>query len=728
MNTSVDKQSKSLLSRLLATENILVVHDKNAQTASFDIANRVLRLPVFKNMSEELYDMFVGHEVAHALYTPFTEEDKESIKTNKCLSSAMKIADGDAKMAQIAHQYLNVVEDARIERMIKDRFPGIRRDFYIGYGELNKRDFFGIKGTDIASMSFIDRINLYFKIGYQVKIPFTDEEMQYVDMVENTKTFDDVLDVTKKIWSFSKAKASESKSDISAALSDDGDPVDATGKSGNGIGDGQPNGDQGNSKNEFGNTGKWHTNTIPPDMCRTQQNFDNNAQSLVNTSDWAEHEHYRIPEVNMDTVIVPYKDIMDQFNQVAVSYHDTYNNFLMNEAKKFIDESKRVVNILAQEFMSKKAAKDHHRNRIHRTGSIDTVRMMNHKVTDDIFRRMTVVHKGKSHGLVFYTDMSGSMSPVIDDNFRQLIQLVLFCKRVNIPFVVYGFTTKMRDGNEMDKWVAQHNDPNLNWNDYCWSFWKKDNRVIDNRCSVNPFTLIELFSSKMTKNEIELAVRNALAIGFYHNRRSMTANYHMSIPSIVTLSSTPLIEAIASGMTIVPKFKEENRLDIVHTVFLTDGEPTGINIGNNSTCSYKNHVYKFSEKCNTLDNMIAMFRVVTGSKAISFFLCDAKTQLPFGVYTKYTSSNDPDKTNREYDDMSKQYVRDGWALPVRGSHKYDEQFIIRADRAVENEDLNSVLSGRTSTVGIRNGFIKAMTKNIVSRVMLNRFIDLIAKE
>ena len=89
---------KTNLAKLLATENLVVEH-ANVETASFDVVNRVLTLPVWE-ASENVYDMLVGHEVGHALYTP-----------NEMIDS------------DIPTSYVNVVEDARIERMIKSTYP-----------------------------------------------------------------------------------------------------------------------------------------------------------------------------------------------------------------------------------------------------------------------------------------------------------------------------------------------------------------------------------------------------------------------------------------------------------------------------------------------------------------------------------------------------------------------------------------------------------------------------
>ena len=66
LNTQI---SKSTLAKLLATENISVEYRK-VQTASFDIVNRRLTLPIMNDTTPEMTDLLVGHEVGHALDTP----------------------------------------------------------------------------------------------------------------------------------------------------------------------------------------------------------------------------------------------------------------------------------------------------------------------------------------------------------------------------------------------------------------------------------------------------------------------------------------------------------------------------------------------------------------------------------------------------------------------------------------------------------------------------------
>ena len=65
----VKHEIKSQLAKLLATED-LIVENKPVDTAEFDAHTRVLTLPIWERASNNVYDMLVGHEVGHALYTP----------------------------------------------------------------------------------------------------------------------------------------------------------------------------------------------------------------------------------------------------------------------------------------------------------------------------------------------------------------------------------------------------------------------------------------------------------------------------------------------------------------------------------------------------------------------------------------------------------------------------------------------------------------------------------
>ena len=102
--------------------------------------------------------------------------------------------------------FLNVIEDARIERKMKDRYPGLRKPMAIAYRQFTERDFFGIKGQDVNSFMLIDRINLHFKLGAIAGIKFNAEEMVYVNEVEKADSFEQVKDITERLYAFCKAE------------------------------------------------------------------------------------------------------------------------------------------------------------------------------------------------------------------------------------------------------------------------------------------------------------------------------------------------------------------------------------------------------------------------------------------------------------------------------------------------------------------------------------------
>jgi hypothetical protein len=134
-------------------------------------------------MSTDLYDLLVGHEVGHAWETP-AEGWHNALNGQK----------------RGFKSYLNVVEDARIERCIKSRYPGLRSCFYKAYKGLADKDFFGIAEREISTLNLIDRINLHFKIGPFLAVPFDTEEQFYIKQIENLSNWDDVVRVATELY------------------------------------------------------------------------------------------------------------------------------------------------------------------------------------------------------------------------------------------------------------------------------------------------------------------------------------------------------------------------------------------------------------------------------------------------------------------------------------------------------------------------------------------------
>ena len=183
----VKHEIKSQLARLLATEDLIVEH-KQVKTAQFNVHTRELILPLWEKASNTVYDLLVGHEVGHALFTPDEDWTKD---------------------VQVPQQFMNVVEDVRIEKLIKRKYMGLAKCFYRGYEELNDKDFFEIEDEDISKFNLADKINLHFKIGSFIDLSFTDREKEIVDLVFACETFDDVKSASQVLYDYCKDQADQ---------------------------------------------------------------------------------------------------------------------------------------------------------------------------------------------------------------------------------------------------------------------------------------------------------------------------------------------------------------------------------------------------------------------------------------------------------------------------------------------------------------------------------------
>ena len=165
---TVKIESKEKLAKLLAMEDIDIQH-KQVRTAMFDVKNRQLILPLWKNISNDVYDLLVGHEVGHALFTPNKEEQlKDLIKKS-------------------SKHCVNVVEDARIESLMKKRYPGLIKSFYKGYQTLIEKDFFGLSQMDMENINLLDKLNLYFKVPSAIDglVEFDEIEQSFIDRIDS---------------------------------------------------------------------------------------------------------------------------------------------------------------------------------------------------------------------------------------------------------------------------------------------------------------------------------------------------------------------------------------------------------------------------------------------------------------------------------------------------------------------------------------------------------------
>ena len=592
----------------MASENISVEYSPKAQTASFNMETRVLILPIWKDLNSETLDMLIGHEVSHALHTPAGRDP---------LVNACNLI--DAKNPNNAKSYLNVVEDARIERMIKTKFPGLRRSFASGYRDLLARDLFGIKNQTVSDLPLIDRINLQYKIGWIQNIPFTAKELSLAQRVATTISWTDVVKLSKEIYDLARqqkkdkqeqqeqsesseegqptegdddAESTESNSETGKSKEKSEDTGESTDSDAEGEGDSDSDSDSDDTSNE-GNSGKENQETKASDDAETgksgkgeqdaqsQNNKTENTEEADTTPDASQTEtamnsgldalrDSTLPEIYYADVPTPTDAFVVSLAEVSAALDSHYTrarNIGTTLYASWKRENSAAVQTLAQEFDRRQAADSHKRVSIAETGSIDPNRLHAYRIAEDIFLQNASVRDGKNHGIVVMLDMSGSMRDVFHDTMIQLITLGHFCKRVNVPFRFYGFTDQ-----------ATGFSLKANWEDNSFGLEKNDTRLI---------TLLQdgmrtVDFVRQCGNLLMASYRgikdthpSAVAWNGVMNRIGGTDGYQaVAPPPFFHLNNTPTNSALLGMATLLPAFKAAKRLQVVNLVVLTDGEAT----------------------------------------------------------------------------------------------------------------------------------------------------------
>ena len=559
---AVRHEIKSQLAKLLATEDLIVEH-KTVATACFNVHTRVLTLPMWEKASDVVYDLLVGHEVGHALFTP----DEDWTQTVK-----------------VPSQFVNVVEDVRVEKLMKKKYLGLAKTFYNGYKELNEQDFFQLEDEDISSFNLADRANLYFKVGNFLFLEFNSKEKEIIDMIAKTETFADVLIAAEELYKYCKEEKEQHKlpelnaheqpgqsqtASNETVESDDSSP-EQEGESDKS----QPQSDQNEGNNAKGDQNKIDSSAEDEEPeVRTADSLEDKIRDLVN-ADGFENVYVEVPKLNLNTVVAKNEDVHKEIDDCFIHQQKGHeqmvkeNNWMEplnifkntdEEYKKFKLSAQKEVNYLVKEFECRKAADSYARASTSRTGVLDTSRLHSYKFSEDLFKKVTVLPDGKNHGLVFVLDWSGSMANVILDTCKQLFNLVWFCKKVSIPFEVYAFTNEWRRGEydyETGRFIAA---------DRSDHYQKKEGLLHVEE----GFSLMNLLTSKVSGKELDHQILNIWRLASCFNN---TYHAKYTYPSRLGLSGTPLNESLISLHQILPKFQQENKLQKVQCIVLTDGE------------------------------------------------------------------------------------------------------------------------------------------------------------
>ena len=572
---------KSVLARLLANENISVTQG-NYPTAFFDVKKRELGLPNWKEMGKDVYDLLVGHEVGHALETPanFVEIIGE---------------------ASIPHGYLNVVEDIRIEKKMLAKYPGLVGNFKRGYKDLiYDRNLFEVADKDISLLPFMDRLNLKAKGRDLIDVPFTEDEMPYFTKAMSVETFEDVIAVCKEILAWLKAKKQKQKDENSAPKpskeqpqkkektemsSDEDDSEDEAAESESDdvlpemTGDPKDEPEDEEEKTESETSSGPATDAEDEDDSEEEETSPESKENDVTDEELEEVATDAAFERNQETLVegsgsavlqgmnrAQYELLKMDYQKLNAARDARIDRlypyqqvFPVDAWKKFQLESKALVNSMVKEFEMRKAAYRSMRATVSTKGTIDVNKLHSYKYNDQMFKQLTHMADAKSHGMVMLIDYSGSMNPVLSGVIRQTLTLMSFCKRVNIPFQVFAFTS--RTSTESERQVFKHN------------FFKTTNGK--SFYDISNLQLLELFSSKMPKSVYEKTCEKV----FWR-----TVNEYIHAPQ-ESLSNTPLNAALMAMHFAIADFRKMYTVQKMNLVVLTDGDsnPPALFHGSDST-------------------------------------------------------------------------------------------------------------------------------------------------
>lgn len=735
-------QSKSILAKLLATENITVEH-RSVPTAAFDVKNRVLILPKWNDITTALQDLLIGHEVGHALETP---EDG----WHAAIVDDMRLK-----------PFLNVIEDARIERKVKTRYPGLVKSFYIGYRELFDRDFFGVKDLDVNTLPLIDRINLHFKVGAFLNVQFTDAEQVLVDRCANTSTWSDVESLAREIYGMAKEQFEQDKESLAEQFNNEEDDAGDTDSFMSASSDfdmegegeqedvdapGTPTQDTG----EEDDTGESDFDESTPSEAVqefmdgdsptsiTDNQFRNRENELVHQKDTVEDVYVNIPKLDLSKIIVSPKQIYKGIEQTFSWHYSSSNTMNMTDYanilyRDFQIKHFKTINQMVQVFEMKRKAQQSLRAKVSKTGVLNSDKLWAHRTTEDLFLSVTTLPEGKNHGMLLYLDMSGSMHRNIPGTIDQLLNLMMFCKKVNIPFEVYGFTTS-----------------SMYYDDVAINAPVRGDLAFHSDVEIR-----HLGSSSWTKAQTIEAYKHLL---MFKQSIVCRSNYNYSCDRIeirhkhFDMSGTPLNHMLIAGLSIAKQFRKATGIEILNTVILTDGDATdnidfwketgiqehpwrrvhahwkskinfkyGPLVVNSPTC-YSQHT---NEKTCTTVALLELYKDVSGSKVINYHLVDNFTRNVVKVfYNSYNAFANPSYNAYAIDEFWNTSRNEGMVM-VKDNVGFDIRYIMKGGKDLEVEEQTLKVKSDSKS-DLLKGFRKFTSDKARNRVFVNKFIQEVA--
>jgi hypothetical protein len=315
------------------------------------------------------------------------------------------------------------------------------------------------------------------------------------------------------------------------------------------------------------------------------------------------------------------------------------------------------------------------------------------------------------------------MQDNIVGTIEQLMVLTMFCRKINVPFDVYSFTTEYRGRSQ---WL-QHRDRN-------------------ELCFDSGFNMLQLLSSSMSNQAYRSQANDLLAIAEAYSiatdYKNNSYDRRLAASSMIApglgLGGTPLNASIAALSKIVADFKTKNRVDIVTTAILTDGEDnSGMElyqggyyerVGPESSASVSYVVdadtkKSYRVKKTVTTTLLEILKDRTGTNLIGFYIAPKRRSTFDNLWRQYGNKADYTGCEKAFSEFKNEKV---YGFKNVG---YDEYYMIPggADLDAEDESLDDLLGDAKATQSkLKNAFLKMNQGRLTNRVLLRKFIEQVA--
>ena len=468
-------KSFEIYSQMSASEGISMIFSDTEETAYFDVERRIIVMPKYNFLGETENQLLASHEVGHALFSKYS-------------------MDAFQKNNEAYGPLFNILEDAYIEGKIKSRFPGLHKIFKEGYKTLFDNGFFGKNLEEkVRSMHFYDRINLFFKVGHCLNVPFSQEEKAFIAKIYSLSSNKDVVNLCQKIKEFaenndnsgftpinpdnindSNGGVADSSVSASEDTSSDGKPEDKPSENTKNR-DADTNKDFDEDNGSVTDNGSDTNNDSDEDEFYPGNTYDSLSRSLDDNlkKDRLQRETQEKPkpgdsycepfDIYLSLRENPTSNFVEDFRQVSFdavqelkrldadkNARDLFNKLTLGyrlELHQFLEDMKENINSLKElsiegdsYFKRLRNARKMKDTKYRITGKLDSRRLSQYKTAETIFKKKLIRYHETNHGVILFIDYSGSMSlNMVSEAIFQAIIICEFCKRNSIRFEAYLF-------------------------------------------------------------------------------------------------------------------------------------------------------------------------------------------------------------------------------------------------------------------------------------------------